>query len=529
MNRILLAMFACLCLASSLFAGEPVEGLWKPKRKKLIDMSWSNPAVTYLKDNLERMEQETPLDGVTIRLTGKRMGEDGKEAPVYSHAPWTTVAWKWEEFADDFAILKSLKFKKFTDNFLYTTSTPGDVDWFDDANWEAIANNFGILARISKEAGLTGLVIDPEEYGKHFWSKYPGHSHDEAVTAARRRGQQVGNAIFKEQPDAKLLCLFLFSFGTYLKGDAWASTMSHSFFNGIYDVLPPEATMIEGHEYFGYFAKSKADFERLLRDMDRTFMARVAAKNINKYRTQTQLAAPLYPDSWFFEDNVVYKFLLPEVKDTPKLDFARQQVTWALEVSDEYVWIYSELGCWWSKSSHPRVKQTWEEVCPGLNAVINSIHNPAAYTPEGAVNLLQIPPLDAEPGEWLFWTAVKDDGKGGWKDGIVWLEGVQRNGCVHQSVACEGGKSYLLRVKARPRTPISGTMSLNVAFRDKESKWMPEKKSVPLDVDTNGLWQTLVLQIEAPEGAGRIYLMMNVANLKEGEVAEFKEPELFEL
>ena len=72
-------------------------------------------------------------------------------------------------------------------------------------------------------------------------------------------------------------------------------------------------------------------------------------------------------------------------------------------------------------------------------------------------------------------------------------------------------------------------MSLSVAFRDKESKWMTEKKSAVLDVDTGGLWQTLVVRIEAPEGAGRIYLMMSVDNLKEGEVAEFKEPELFEL
>jgi hypothetical protein len=521
---------ALLMLATlSVLGGAPVEGLWKPKAKKLIDMSWSNPSVDYLKDNIERMEQEAPIDGVSIRMEGKQT-IDGETKSIWIHTIWSQVPWAYEDFTGQIDTLKAIKFKKFTDNFLFTATYEADVDWFSDPCWDIITNHFDIASRIAKETGLKGLVLDIEEYHKPFWCNYKGHSHRDAVRIARQRGQQVGNAIFKNYPDIKLLCMFLFSFGTYLKGDAWAQILSHSFYNGIYDVMPPEAIIIEGHEYFGYAAKSMKDFERLRQDLDRTFMTRVAEKNIRKYRCQTQLAPPLYPDSYFNMENPVTRlFLHPEIDELPKLEFVRRQLTWALSVADEYVWIYSEAGSWWSKSSHPRATKTWEEICPGINNVINSVHNPNDYTPDGAVNLLQIPSLDEEPGNWLHWTAAKGDGQGGWKDGIIWLEGSEKSACVHQSVDVTPGKGYLLRVKARPRTPLSGTMHLHVAFRDKDNEWMAEKQSVPCDIDTNGQWHTLSIFIEAPENAGKLSFQLGTNHLKPGECAEFKEPELFEM
>ncbi len=526
MRKTLSVIFAAGLLLT-LQAASPVEGLWQPPRKKIIDMSWSNPRVQWLKDNYQRIEKCAPVDGITISVIGEKV-VDGKKVPVYGNNPWNPIPWKYEYFARDIADLKAMKFTKFTDNFLFMTTYSANVDWFADKDWEEIANHFGIAARIAKETGMKGLMIDPEEYSKHFWCEYKGHSHADAVKIARKRGQQVGEAIFREYPDAKLFCLFLFSFDTYLKGDAWTQTLSHSFFNGIYDVLPPTATMIEGHEYFGYFAKSRADFDKLRVDVDRTFMHRVAASNIKKYRSQTQLAAPLYIDS-YFPTCGVYKYLKPEIEKTPLLKFIRQQLTWALDVSDEYVWIYSENGAWWPKSAHPKAQKTWEEVCPGINNVINSVHNPAQYTLNGATNLLQIPELDKEPGNWSFWTAVKNDGNGGWKDGLIYLDSVTRTASVHQTVPIKAGKNYMLRVKARKRTPISGNMSMYAGFRDTSNAWMSQKKTVYLDIDTNGQWRTLTMFIEAPPKAGKLSFQLQVQGLKKGECAEFKEPELFEL
>ena len=157
------------------------------------------------------------------------------------------------------------------------------MDWFDDAYWSAICHNFGILARIAREVKFTGLLFDPEEYAGKVWRQYSGKTHTEAIIKARQRGREWGKAVFREYPEIKIFSLFLFSNGMFLKSDIVESTLSHAFFNGIYDVLPESATMIEGHEYFGYFANSDQEFFRLQRDLDRTFLTRVASENIKKY------------------------------------------------------------------------------------------------------------------------------------------------------------------------------------------------------------------------------------------------------
>ena len=527
--KYLVTVAVSILYSTAAFSSGPVEGAWKPARKKFIDMSWSNPHVDYLVENLERMEKEAPVDGITIRFSAK-VKLDGKEKEIRSHQAMTKLKWKYEWFKDSVKKLKSLKFKKFTDNFLYTTMVPGNQDWFSDSDWDAVCNNYRILARIAKETGMKGIVFDPEEYGKRFWGKYPGHSHSEAVAKARQRGREFGKAVFGEFPQAKILALFLFSFGTYLKGDASTVIVSHSFFNGIYDVLPPEATMIEGHEYFGYFAKNPDMFRRLQQDLDRTFLTRVAACNYRKYRSQTQLAAPIYLDSYFFKNNPVYSSLKPEIEKTPKLEFVRKNLSYAFDVSDEYVWCYGEKACWWSKSAHPKAKKTWEEVCPGIVKTVKAVKDPFSVSAADRKNLLDIPPLDKEPGKWLFWTAGKGDGKGSWKDGLIWIKGVKNNACVHQSVTITSGKDYLLRVKARARTPkVSGPMSLSALFRNQKSAWMPQRKTVTLGPGKHGEWKNLAIVIRAPENAKYLSFQLGVRYLKPDEVVEFKEPELFEL
>ena len=45
---------------------------------------------------------------------------------------------------------------------------PGDVDWFDDAQWAAVVHNFRILAQVAKLGGCVGLEFDPEQYGSEY-------------------------------------------------------------------------------------------------------------------------------------------------------------------------------------------------------------------------------------------------------------------------------------------------------------------------------------------------------------------------
>ena len=529
MKKSLFTMLALLF--TGLLVAAPVENPWTPKKKKIIDMSWSNPSVDYLVENLARMEQEAPINGITVRFIGRKPGVEGKAGEVHAHAIITRDVWQYEWFADQIAKYKGLNFTRFTDNFIYTTMTPArDMDWFDDAYWAAICNNYGILARITRECGMTGIVFDPEEYGGQIWRRYPGHSHAEAIAKARQRGREFGRAVFGANPNIKLLCLFLFSNGTYLTGDQVNHTLSHSFFNGVYDVLPPTATMIEGHEYFGYFANTDAEFEQLRIDLDRTFLPRVAAENYNKYRTQTQLAAPIYPDEMVNPRHPCYNYLKPEIEQIPFLDYLRQNLQRALRVSDEYVWVYSETGCWWSRSPHPKVKGTWEEQFPGTNRIFIELANPD-FLSAGAQNLVEVP--TSGMGKWMFWTAINHQGRGLWQNGVAFITGVKLRGSIHTSIPAIAGHEYMLTVEVRPRSQsISGSASLSASFRATNNAWMRapgQEKVVQMRSRQRGEWETLTIRIVAPENCKLLYFQMGVAGLKDNDAVEFRNPRLIDL
>ena len=525
-------------IALSAFANGAVENPYRPPRKKLIDMSWSNPSVDYLVENLARMEQESPVDGITVRFVGRKPGVEGKAGDVHCHNIITKDVWQYEWFAGQIAKYKNLKFNRFTDNFIYTTMTPArNMDWFDDAYWAAICNNYGILARISKECDMAGIVFDSEEYGGKIWGNYKGSERAAAITKARQRGQEWGRAVFTANPDVKILCLFLFSHGTFIMGDAEASTLIRSFYNGVMDVMPATATMIDGHEYFGYFGKNRDCFVQLRYDVDHTFLSRVSANNFKKYRTQVQLAAPLYLDALTGVNASFHQYLVPEIDKLPRLEFIRQVLWNAMCVSDEYVWFYSERGSWWSGSPHPKAAKSWEQQFPGINGIFNEMRTITALDLTNAKNILMIPQLNAdpavkEPGLWNFWRQnVKNpNGTSGWKDGKAYITGPQSNSCVNQRVAVKAGKRYLLRVEARSRSPQNnGFIYLGVAFRDAQNKFLPLRREIRIQPLKSGNWEEMVFLITAPEGAVHASYMLGVKGLLNGEVIEFQHPQFLEL
>ena len=531
-----LYLLLLVLFTGSLLWGQAVENLWQPPRKKLLDTSWSNPTVDYLVKNLERMEKEAPVDGIMIKMEFE-VPFNGKNIKIFSHNTMNSLKWEYKWFEDQIRKLKSLKFKKFTDNFLHTSMRPAkNMDWFNDSYWDAIANNYGIIARITREAKLTGLLFDPEEYAGKVWGVYKGSDRAAAVKIARKRGQQVGSAIFKENPNIKIFCSFFFSFGTYLNGDAEASILTHSFYNGIMDVMPPTAKIIEGHEYFGYYARNKECFVQLRHEVDHVFLWRVSVNNYHKYKTQVQLAAPLYLDSVTNNKNVCYKRLLPEIESMPRLDYIRQSLWNAMEISDEYVWNYSEEYAWWSNSHVKRVKGHWEDRMPGLTAIWRELSEISALDLSKVTNILLIPQLNKdpavkEPGKWNFWRRNKNDNPDGrWKNGRAYIAGPQTESCVNQSVKIKGGKRYLVKVDARSRSAKnSGTITLGIAFRDASGKFLPQRREIRIKPLAHGNWENMVFLITAPEKAAVASYQLGVKKLQKDEIVEFLHPQLLEL
>ena len=137
---------------------------------KVIDLSWSNPTIAFLEQHLAEMEKDSPLDGITIRFAGKTEEVNGVKYGPTSGNAWNKRPWKYELLRDEIQRYKALHFTQFTDNFYYLTTSAMDFDWCSDDDWKNVANNFGVAAKAAREMGLKGLLVDIEEYGKHFWN-----------------------------------------------------------------------------------------------------------------------------------------------------------------------------------------------------------------------------------------------------------------------------------------------------------------------------------------------------------------------
>ena len=122
--------------------------------KKLVEYGWDVPSSDFVAAHIAEMEQR-PFDGLLFRLQG---GENVLEP----------VAWPEEKFAADFAVLPSIPWKKFTDNFVMMLAA-SDQDWFNDAQWEAILHNVKLVSKAAKLAHCVGLCFDAEPYGTNPW------------------------------------------------------------------------------------------------------------------------------------------------------------------------------------------------------------------------------------------------------------------------------------------------------------------------------------------------------------------------
>ena len=155
------------------FAPSNVEG------KKLINISQTliyTDRYTDIADipKLAKIWQQTGYDGVAIALTIDPAVSDPAPNVKEFYEYGTMFRW-WDvdrrsmkEFERDIKVLKSVKWGRLTDNFLWTASTVTGhkaPDWFNDEDWEIVLANAELSARIAKKIGFKGIVFDAEGYG----------------------------------------------------------------------------------------------------------------------------------------------------------------------------------------------------------------------------------------------------------------------------------------------------------------------------------------------------------------------------
>ncbi len=532
-------------LGTGLMVGAFAGGdLAAPSKKKLIEVGWDDPTPEFLQKNIRQMEKDTHFSGVGIVLN-REVEVDGKPFVCNSTTISGPVKWKYEWFKADVEALKNTKTDKFTDNFL-RGSLYDRADWFDDKAWDIICNNYAILARIAREGKLKGIFFDNEHYGDAWQFSYKGTKADYKKNwdKARERGRQFMTAIAGEYPDMTFFTFLMFSCAQrYVDNDSPFDTlrscsygMMAPFFNGMLDAMPPQFKIVEGNEDLGYRAASKADFDNIYARCRRLLDNFTAPENRNKVKSQVQLANAIYLDAFF---------VWP--KDSPyalffghpgKMEYFSRMLTYALETSDEYVWIWNECGKWWampmSRPKEDRITEyhkrpvMWKDSVPGINDMIFQAVAPVSAAQSGIAkgelkNLIRNGSFDSGTEAWGFWhhpknrtvakvNALKASGTGFGDDTALEMSRADVLSTASQHFKVRPGERYLVRGYSRSIGNASGSINIDFGIDGRQthrkemviaaaspvegSEWEFHQGIAEVPADYDGLWVHLFASTE---------------------------------
>ncbi|HEV3410282.1 MAG TPA: hypothetical protein VG095_08300, partial [Chthoniobacterales bacterium] len=213
-------------LGCALFSLGEITAATAPARK-VIYYGWNTRDSHYVRQNWATMEQ-MPFDGIAISIALNRSGVtqgDGSTGNLLGWQVFGATAFSLGSFQEAIADLRTPAWQRFTDNFLPLAIATRDQDqglnWFDDARWAVIENNWRVLLAIAREGGCRGLLLDPEHYDyecelfnfRHHQAQRAGRSFAEYEEQARQRGRQFGAAVRQIFPDITIGLLYGYSLG----------------------------------------------------------------------------------------------------------------------------------------------------------------------------------------------------------------------------------------------------------------------------------------------------------------------------
>lgn len=359
--------------------------------RKFLECGKNVPNTAYLKTYHEEMQRTTPFDGVVLSL--EATAPDKKRCSSLSIMD--AAAWDPAWFRRAIVDLKACRFTTFTDNFIKLNFSPGKISWEDDSQWNVFCEKSAFCARVAKETGLKGLVLDFKPYGNSvFQYDYAsGKPFAEVRNLVRQRGRQWMEAVGVEYPDMVILGLSFLDALPHLPGrradvDPFSDHLLEqvrygllpSFFDGMLDALPSEMQLVDGCES-GFFLDGEDDFNRralALRTPDGPAIRLVAPENRKKYLRQLRVGFGCFLDMYVNSEESEH-YYGPKEGGT-RLDRLEDNLNAARNASDRYVWIYGEQCRWWPprmSSSKPNSEwDDWKEMLPGLTTTIRLIKEP---------------------------------------------------------------------------------------------------------------------------------------------------------
>jgi hypothetical protein len=316
--------------------------------RRLIEFGWDEPDTAFLRRHCATME-ESPFDGCVFHITSATPGGDREN---FTWLCWGKRSFTAAELEPALADLKATRFRRFTHNFLRFNTAPGDLDWFDDHS--AILNNARLAARVAREGRCAGVLLDVEEYqGRLFtYAKQRDarvKSWDVYAARARQRGREVMDAFQETFPGLTVFLTFGHSLPrtlsargkTPLEGCDYG--LLAPFLDGMVDAARDGTRLVDGYELsYGY--KAPEQFDAAYRLMKQGVLA--ITGDPEKYGRVVSAGFGLWLDfdwrdkGWDATD--------PSRNYFSPVTF-EASLRRALEMSDEFVWIYTETPRWWSE------------------------------------------------------------------------------------------------------------------------------------------------------------------------------------
>ena len=404
------------------------------------------------------------------------------------------------------------------------------IDWRDDEAWGVAADNLAFLAEFARDTGLVGMAFDEEDYsnGRQFFKTKDDPPPEELAALVRKRGRQVFEAIFRAYPDMMFHSSWLYS--TIQKWHAWVTpefgmdqaALAASFgelwgffMNGAIDAMPPEATIVEGNEERGYHGNAgKNEFAVAAWRTSRGAIGQMAPEVRKKFLSQLSVSFGQYNDSYVNSAKSEYYF--PPLGGS-RLKRWHENLQSAVNVADDYVWIYGEKGTYvdWERdlSKAPGVEtercyylKTWEEQLPGFSRMLKTVKGDYSVLDEEVKSgrMVRVGGLDTtwtkdgNPPENRFERNVKP--------GALSEKGFARqngSGCFCSRIKVKAGEELYVKASVKGCNPRVGLSFLAEGKFDFKRFGRPRTVVPPVGWQ-HDQWQDLRYHVLVPEGATEV-------------------------
>lgn len=319
--------------------------------KKLIAWGWDTAYPSKIQMNIRTIEA-LPFDGIVLTHFKAR---DGREEVMFEWRGFGSERFEEHQLAGTIDTLRSIRFRRFTDNFLRFNTQPGGVDWFDD--FSSIVQNCALWAKVARDAGMKGWLFDLEDYNERVFTfgkqKYATRrSFDEYAHQVHLRGTQVMHEVQAIYPNITLILSVAHSYVNRSPDAArrlqtLESGLLPAFVNGLIEASGPRVRLIDGQEQ-AYGHLTAREFAAGYRAIREDALELVPAELREKYRGTMEAGVGMWANYQLAVPVTTSRYWPPHYM-TPqqRLRLFEQNVYHALATTDEYAWLYSEQMGWW--------------------------------------------------------------------------------------------------------------------------------------------------------------------------------------